>query len=189
MVRVGTVVRILTQRGVALTALVLAALVFTTLALAKTNKGKTIVTYPSAYAVSQRLSELPIDLSPFTAQEMPEPRPSPLRSKAVGGPWLQEDPVLQKEVRPNVSATEFWFIAVPQPASSWRHGLKATGIDFQGDAWQLRHSSKSHDILFYARDAIFLSLNLQPSHCPSQSFSFFIQSANVAAWRSLKFMA
>src|SRR4029077_10023389 len=95
MVRVGTVVRTLILCGLALT----------TLAFAKTNKDKTIVTYPSAFAVSQPVSELPIEESMFATQEMPEPRPVPLRSHAVPGPLLQEDPVLQKENGPFVSAT------------------------------------------------------------------------------------
>jgi hypothetical protein len=95
MVRVGTVVRTLILCGLALT----------TLAFAKTDKSKTIVTYPSSFAVSQRLSDLPIDESIFATQEMPEPRPVPLRSHAVAGPWQQEDPVLQKEIQPFVSAT------------------------------------------------------------------------------------
>jgi hypothetical protein len=102
MVRVGTVVRTLILCGMALT----------TLAFAKTDKSKTIVTYPSGFAVSQRLSDLPIDESMFATQEMPEPRPVPLRSHAVAGPWQQEDPVLQKEIKPFVSAT--------------------TGVDFDG---------------------------------------------------------
>jgi len=55
MVRVGTVVRTLILCGMALT----------TLAFAKTDKSKTIVTYPSGFAVSQRLSDLPIDESMF----------------------------------------------------------------------------------------------------------------------------
>lgn len=75
-----------------------------TLAFAKTNKNKTIVTYPSGFAVSQPLSEMAIDYSVIAGREMPEPRPSPLRSRAVSGPW-QEDPVLQKEPGPMVSAT------------------------------------------------------------------------------------
>jgi len=94
MVRVGTVVRTLILCGLALT----------TLAFAKTNKDKTIVTYPSAFAVSQPVSDLPIDESIFATREMPEPRPVPLRSHAVAGPW-QEDTVLQKENGPLVSAT------------------------------------------------------------------------------------
>src|ERR1700686_85626 len=95
MVRIGTVARTLFLCGLAVT----------TQAFAKTNQTKTIVTYPSAFAVSQRLSDLPVDDSLFAGQEMPEPRPSPLRSRAVPGPWQQEDPVLQKEVRPLVAAT------------------------------------------------------------------------------------
>jgi hypothetical protein len=80
-------------------------LALTTLAFAKSNKNTTIVTYPSAFAVSQPVSDLPINESLFAGQEMPEPRPGPLRFKAPAGPWQQEDPVLQKEVRPMVSAT------------------------------------------------------------------------------------
>jgi Abnormal spindle-like microcephaly-assoc'd, ASPM-SPD-2-Hydin len=95
MVRVGTVVRTLILCGLALT----------TLAFAKTDKSKTIVTYPSGFAVSQPVSELPIDESAFATREMPEPRPVPLRSHAVASPLLQEDSVLQKENGPFVSAT------------------------------------------------------------------------------------
>src|SRR5882762_3088783 len=96
MVRVATVVRTLILCGLALT----------TLASAKTDKSKTIVTYPSAFAVSQRLSDLPIDESMFATREMPEPRPVPLRKNAVAGPVGQEDPLLQKEVLTEVSATK-----------------------------------------------------------------------------------
>ena len=95
MVRVGTVVRTLILCGLALT----------TLAFAKTDKSKTIVTYPSGFAVSQRLSDLPIDESMFANQEMPEPRPVPLKPHGIVGPWQQEDAVLQKEIGPLVSAT------------------------------------------------------------------------------------
>src|SRR5208282_2539456 len=95
MVRVGTVVR----------TLILCSVALTTLAFAETDKSTTIVTYPSAFAISQPVSELGIDMSIFPGQEMPEPRPGPLRSKASVGNWQQEDPVLQKEIRPLVSAT------------------------------------------------------------------------------------
>jgi hypothetical protein len=83
---------------------VVCCLTLTTLAFGKTNNNKTIVTYPSAFAVSQPLSELPIDNEVIAGREMPEPRPGPLRSRAVSGPW-QEDPVLQTETGPMVSAT------------------------------------------------------------------------------------
>jgi len=96
MVRVGTVVRTLILCGLALT----------TLAFAKTNKDKTIVTYPSAFAVSQPVSELPIEYSIFESHVTPEPGPVPLRKNAVAGPVGQEDPMLQKEVLPEVSATQ-----------------------------------------------------------------------------------
>ncbi len=100
MVRVGTVVR----------TLILCGLV-ATLAFAKTNNtkidnSKTIVTYPSAFAVSQPLSELPIDVSIFANREMPEPRQIPGKPRGVAGPVQQEDSILQKEVRPFVSATK-----------------------------------------------------------------------------------
>jgi len=85
--------------------LVLCGLALTTLASAKTVKENTISTYPSAFAVSERLSDLPIELSMFPGREMPEPRPSPLAYHAVRGPW-QLDPVLQKEALPEVSATQ-----------------------------------------------------------------------------------
>ncbi len=106
MVRLGTVVR----------TLILCGLGLTTLAFAKTDKSKTIVTYPSAFGVSQPVSDLPIDMSIFPGREMPEPRPGPLRTNATPVPGLQEDPVLQKEVRPLVSASQgIDFDGIPSP--------------------------------------------------------------------------
>lgn len=93
-------------RGKVVWALILGGLALSALAFAKTDKSKTIVTYPSAFAVSQPVSELPVDMSIFPSREMPEPRPGPLRFKTDVGPWQQEDPVLQKEIRPLVSATQ-----------------------------------------------------------------------------------
>jgi hypothetical protein len=91
--------------GLFVRALILCGLALTALASAKTVKTKTIVTYPSAYAVSERLSDLPVDLSLFPGREMPEPLPSALSRHAVRGPW-QLDPVLQKEALPEVGATQ-----------------------------------------------------------------------------------
>src|SRR5256885_9692713 len=83
---------------------VLCCLTLTTaLAFAKTNKSATTVIYPSGYAVSQPLSELPIDMSAFANREMPEPRRAP-KPKAVLGSW-QPDAALQKDFLPNVGAT------------------------------------------------------------------------------------
>jgi len=92
MVRVGTVVR----------TLILCGLAFTALASAKTDKNKTIVIPTSGFAVSERLADLPIDFSMFPIREMPEPRPNPNQEV---GPWMQEDPALQKEALPQVGAT------------------------------------------------------------------------------------
>jgi len=91
--------------GIAVRTLILCGLALATLAFASNNKTKSTVTYPSAFAVSQRLTDLPIDLELFPTREMPEPRPSPLASRAVRGPW-QHDPVLQTEVLPLVGATQ-----------------------------------------------------------------------------------
>ena len=85
--------------------LILCGLALTTMAFAKTGD-KTIVIYPSAFAESQRVSELPIDLPLFSPGAIHEPGPGPLRFKKNVGPWQQEDPVLQKQVLPAVSATE-----------------------------------------------------------------------------------
>ena len=84
--------------------LILCGLALTALASAKTVKNNTMVTYPSAFAVSERVSDLPIDLSMFP-REMPEPRPSALSRHAYRGPW-QLDPALQTEVLPEVGVTQ-----------------------------------------------------------------------------------
>jgi hypothetical protein len=88
---------------------ILCGLALTTLAWAETiknqtSKNQTSVTYPSAFGVSQRVSELPIELQP-QAREMPEPRRSPLVNHAVRGPW-QLDPALQTEVLPQVGVNQ-----------------------------------------------------------------------------------
>ncbi len=95
MVRPGAVLRTLILCGLALPAL----------ASAKTANTETIVTYPSAFAVSERVLDLPVDLAMFPDREMPEPRPSPLMHRALRGPW-QLDPALQKEALPEVGVTQ-----------------------------------------------------------------------------------
>ena len=95
MVRPGGLVRTLVLCGLALTAL----------SFAKTVNNKTIVTYPSAFAISERVADLPIDLEMFPGREMPEPRPSALFRHAFRGPW-QLDPALQTEVLPEVGVNQ-----------------------------------------------------------------------------------
>jgi hypothetical protein len=92
MVRVGMVVRSLTLCGLAF-----AGSASMTLAFAQTSNSKTIVTYPSGFAVSRPLSELPIEQSLFAGEEIHEPGAGPLRSKAAITPFTQQDSALQKE--------------------------------------------------------------------------------------------
>ena len=94
MVRVGTTLRIL----------ILCGWTLSTLAFGATHNSTTRVTYPSAFGVSQRVADLPIDLSLFPSREMPEPRPSHMAAHPNPGPW--QDPALQTEVLPQVSATQ-----------------------------------------------------------------------------------
>ncbi len=89
---------------------ILCGLALTTLAWAETGKNQGAVThpsvtYPSGFAVSERVSELPVDLLFQSTREMPEPRPSPLVKRAVRGPW-QLDPALQTEVLPEVGVNQ-----------------------------------------------------------------------------------
>ena len=106
MVRAGTVVRTFSLCGLALT----------TLAFAKTNEKKTSVTHSSGFAISQPVSELPVDYSLFVTHVTPEPKPLPLRFKKQTGPVGQEDPVLQKETLPAVAATVgISFDGIPSP--------------------------------------------------------------------------
>ena len=66
---------------------------------------KTIVRYPTGHAVSRPLRELPIDVLGLGDVEAPEPKPIPLGTRGVVSP-AKSDPLVQKEVRPNVSATK-----------------------------------------------------------------------------------
>ncbi len=74
-------------------------------ALAFAQNSKATVRYPTGHAVSQSLRELPIDVLGRSDVEAPEPRPLPLRSRGVLAP-AKPDPVLQQDIRPNVSATK-----------------------------------------------------------------------------------
>jgi len=84
--------------------LVLCGLACATLALAKTGNPNT-VTYPSGFAISRRVAELPTGLALTDRVHIHEPGAGPLRGKGQQGPVGQEDPVLQKEAMPMVSAS------------------------------------------------------------------------------------
>src|ERR1035441_8845386 len=85
--------------------LILCVLAFATLAFAKVSKKNSAVTYPSGFAISHHVSDLPIGQPVAAGQHIHEPGAGPLRRKAVVGPWQQEDAVLQKEAGPLVAAT------------------------------------------------------------------------------------
>jgi hypothetical protein len=85
--------------------LVLCGLALTAMASAKT-KDKTIVRLPAGFAVSQPISELPIDMPLAGSLMTPEPRPVPLASRAVPGRPGQQDALVQHQVLPQVSATQ-----------------------------------------------------------------------------------
>ena len=77
----------------------------TATAFAQDANTKTIVRYPTGHAVSRPLRELPIDVLGLGDVEAPEPKPIPLGTRGVVSP-AKPDPLVQKEVRPNVSATK-----------------------------------------------------------------------------------
>ena len=87
---------------------ILSGLMFATFAFAGDNNKigdtKTIEIRPSGFAISQRAADLPT-AELVMEQEIHEPGPSPLRGRAVNPPSMMEDPVLQKEVMPLVSAS------------------------------------------------------------------------------------
>ncbi|MGA9527718.1 MAG: choice-of-anchor D domain-containing protein [Terriglobales bacterium] len=74
------------------------------------------MTYPSGFALSQRAADLPIQPAIDVEEQIHEPGPSPLRSRATKDSSQHEDPVLQKEVQPMVSATQgVSFTGIPSP--------------------------------------------------------------------------
>ena len=75
------------------------------LAFAQDANTRATVTYPSAHAVSRALRELPIDVGLGAEMEAPRPLPVPMMTRGGFGA-ASADPVLQKEVRPFVSATK-----------------------------------------------------------------------------------
>ena len=67
---------------------------------------KATVNYPTAHATSKMLRELPIDVLGLRDVEAPEPKAIPLSSRSAVNSTKSADPLAQKEIRPNVSATK-----------------------------------------------------------------------------------
>jgi len=92
------------RAGTVVWALTLCGLTIATFAFAK-DTSKTVETFPSGFAVSQRVSDLPIELSVEVGEQIHEPGPGPLRLKeTTAGVLPEEDAVLQKEAKPLVPA-------------------------------------------------------------------------------------
>jgi Abnormal spindle-like microcephaly-assoc'd, ASPM-SPD-2-Hydin len=92
------------RAGTAVWTLTLFGLTIATFAFAK-DTSKTIETFPSGFAVSQRVSDLPIELSVEVGEQIHEPGPGPLRLRGAASAAVpEEDSVLQKEASPLVSA-------------------------------------------------------------------------------------
>jgi Protein of unknown function (DUF1573)/Abnormal spindle-like microcephaly-assoc'd, ASPM-SPD-2-Hydin len=93
------------RAGRVLGTFILCCLALSALGFAKTKNAT--ITYPSGFAVSQRVADLPIETGSAEIEEqIHEPGAGPLRSKAaaeMSGP--QEDPLVQKHAQPLVSAT------------------------------------------------------------------------------------
>ena len=73
--------------------------------LASGQTSKTIVRHPVGFAVSKPLRELPIDVLGLGDVEAPEPKPIPMSLRGGNAP-AKPDPVVQKDIRPNVSANK-----------------------------------------------------------------------------------
>jgi hypothetical protein len=73
--------------------------------LLSAQSNKTTVRYPVGHAVSKPLRELPIDVLGVGDKEAPEPKAIPMSTRG-GLNASKPDPLVQKEVRPNVGATQ-----------------------------------------------------------------------------------
>jgi hypothetical protein len=96
------------RAGIVVRALTLCGMTVATFAIAKNtdrDTGKTIETFPSGFAISQPVSDLPIEFTAEVGEQIHEPGPGPLRLKETTPTLLQQDdPVLQKEATPLISA-------------------------------------------------------------------------------------
>jgi Abnormal spindle-like microcephaly-assoc'd, ASPM-SPD-2-Hydin len=92
------------------------SLVLTTVAFGKTNKKISNEAHPSGFAVSQRVLELPIEQSIRVEEQIHEPVPSPLRSRAATAPPQPAEPVQQGQTQSQLAATPgISFAGIPSP--------------------------------------------------------------------------
>lgn len=100
--------------GIGIRTLLVSGLVLTTLAYAKNNKSNRNETYPSGFAISQRVSELAIEQSVRVEEQIHEPGPSPLRSRASRETSPQ--PAQQAQPQPMLAASPgVSFAGIPSP--------------------------------------------------------------------------
>ena len=103
------------RKATAVRNLLLGGLLLSTLAFAQTKKNKATETFPSGFAVSERVSDLPIEQSVRVEEQIHEPGPTPLRSKPAQNS-LQEDPAMQKQSTGVVAAIPgVAFSGIPSP--------------------------------------------------------------------------
>jgi len=96
--------------------LFIGGLVLTTAAFGKTNKSVANEAHPSGFAVSQRVSDLPIEQSIRVEEQIHEPGPSPLRSRATTSPVQPPEPAQQKQPQSQLAATPgISFAGIPSP--------------------------------------------------------------------------
>ncbi len=94
--------------------LTLCVLAMSMLAFAKTDKSKTSASSPTGFAVSKRVLDLPMERSVTEGEQIHEPGPSPLRSRANSVPV--ENAVIQREVKSQVAASPgVSFSGIPSP--------------------------------------------------------------------------
>jgi hypothetical protein len=107
MFRAGTMIRTLTFCSVMIAAL----------AFARSNSSASVESFPSGFAVSQRVLDLPIDLAIEVGEQIHEPGAGPMRLRpSTAAEMLREDEALQKEEKPLVAATPgVSFSGIPSP--------------------------------------------------------------------------
>lgn len=91
-------------------------LILTTAAFGQADKKIATEALPSGFAVSQRVSALPIEQSIRVEEQIHEPGPSPLRSRAATTPSQPPEPAQQNQPQSQLAATPgISFTGIPSP--------------------------------------------------------------------------